>query len=193
MERIRRICGTLLQLRKDFMVAGYTSDLRSFGFHKIACALVCGAALALVACSESTSLNSVVQEPLAASTASSPGAVDDLTAIHVTSGSITLSWSQVGDGTGEPAKFDARYAFSPIGWGWGDATVVTEGTCATPVEGTAIDSTLTCTVLGLKASTTYDFQVVAYRGVLNESSVFGALSNVATATTAEPEIGRAHV
>jgi hypothetical protein len=39
-------------------------------------------------------------------------------------------------------------------------------------------------VLGLVASTGYQFQLVAYRGTLNVNAVFGGLSNVASGTTA---------
>src|SRR5207248_7294352 len=92
-----------------------------------------------------------------------------------------LSFTQVDDGTGQPAKYDVRYAVSPISWG--SATSATSGSCATPVAGTAIGSTLTCIVAGLKPSTNYGFQLVAFRGTLNVAAVFGGLSNVATATT----------
>jgi hypothetical protein len=42
----------------------------------------------------------------------------------------------------------------------------------------------TCTVAGLAASTTYSFELVAYRGTLKVNAVFGGLSNVASGTTA---------
>src|SRR5204863_7479637 len=66
---------------------------------------------------------------------------------------------------------------------WGSASSVTVGTCATPVLGASIGSKRSCTVLGLAASTAYQFQVVAFRGTLNLNAVFGALSNVASGTT----------
>src|SRR5207245_2248968 len=68
--------------------------------------------------------------------------------------------------------------------GWGGAPSVVQGTCATPLAGTAIGETLSCTVLGLARSTAYGFQLVAFSGTLNGVAAFGALSNVATATTA---------
>ena len=113
-----------------------------------------------------------------------PSPVTDLAAAPGGDSSATLTFTAVNDGTGQPAKYDVRYAVHPITWG--TATSVSSGTCRTPVTGYAIGATVKCTALGLSASTTYDFQVVAYRGVLDSSAVFGPLSNVATATTAAP-------
>src|SRR5438876_8579252 len=48
-----------------------------------------------------------------------------------------------------------------------------------------IGVTRTCTVLGLAAGTSYQFQLVAFRGPLyGPGTVFGGLSNVASGTTA---------
>src|SRR5204862_26128 len=60
---------------------------------------------------------------------------------------------------------------------------VTSGTCTTPLAGTAIGAKLTCTVLGLSPSTTYNFQLVPFHGTLNVNAKFGGLSNVASAVT----------
>ena len=112
-----------------------------------------------------------------------PGTVTNLEVVSVTDASATLRWTEVDDGTGQPAKYDVRYADSPIGWGWGPATVVTQGSCATPVQGQAVGQPITCTVEGLSASHAYDFQLVAYRGVFGGNISFGGLSNPATGTT----------
>ncbi len=117
--------------------------------------------------------------------ATAPGTVTDLAVASVTSNSATLSFTEVDDGTGQPAKYDVRYAVAPISWG--SATSVTQGTCATPVLGTAIGAHRTCTVLGLSSSTSYDFELVAYRGTLDQDAVFGELSNIASAMT--PAVG----
>jgi len=117
---------------------------------------------------------------LAAST--NPGTVTDLSVVSTDSSSATLTFTQVDDGTGQPAKYDVRYAIAPISWG--SAASTSSGSCTTPLSGTAIGSALTCTVAGLKAATKYNFQLVAFRGTLNQSGiVFGALSNVAAGTT----------
>jgi len=110
-----------------------------------------------------------------------PGTVTDLQAAVTGSTSVTLSFTQVNDGTGQPAKYDVRYAVAPIGWG--SATSTTSGTCTTPVAGTAIGSQLSCTVLGLTPSTNYGFQLVAFRGTMNLNAVYGILSNIVSATT----------
>jgi len=110
-----------------------------------------------------------------------PSTVTDLKASVTGSSSVTLSFTQVNDGTGQPAKYDVRYAVSPISWG--AATSTTNGTCTTPVAGTATGSQLSCTVLGLTPGTNYNFQLVAFRGTMNLDAVFGSLSNIASATT----------
>jgi len=115
-----------------------------------------------------------------------PGAVTDLAIAGKTDTSLTLSFTDVTDGSGHPANYDVRdVAGSTLTWG-SSAPSVKRGTCATPVVGTSIGAKRTCTVLGLAASTTYSFELVAYRGTLNVNAVFGNLSNLATGTTVAP-------
>ena len=136
----------------------------------------------LSVCSSDTANGPVAAESDASARRSSIlGTVTNLSASALGASSVTLSFTQVSNGAGGPAKYDVRYAPSPINWG--TATSVTSGTCATPVAGSAPGATLTCTVLGLSASTKYDFRLVAFRGTLDVDAVFGGLSNVATATT----------
>ncbi len=111
-----------------------------------------------------------------------PGTVLDLAVASTTASSVTLAFTEVDDGTGQPAKYDIRYA--PGALSWGMAPSVTQGTCATPVAGTAIGAKRTCAVPGLASATGYQFQLVPFRGTLDVDAVFGALSNVATGTTA---------
>ena len=120
-------------------------------------------------------------------TATAPGRVSDLAVSATSDASVTLAFTQVDDGTGQRAKYDIRYAVAPMSWG--SANSVAGGTCATPVAGTAVSSTLTCTVLGLSPSTNYNFQVTAFRGTQNAAAVFGGVSNVAAATTTTPASG----
>jgi Big-like domain-containing protein len=110
-----------------------------------------------------------------------PGNVSNLGVAAVASNSVMLSFTQVDDGTGQPASYDVRYAVSPISWG--SAASVSSGTCASPLAGTGIGTTLTCSVLALTPSTSYDFQIVAFRGHLNADAIFGASSNVASVST----------
>jgi len=111
-----------------------------------------------------------------------PGTVTDLAVVGVTDTVATLAFTEVNDGTGLPASYDIRFGVAPISWG-GSLPSVTRGTCATPVAGSAIGALRKCTVLGLQPSTTYQFQLVAFRGTLNLNAVFGGLSNIAGATT----------
>ena len=111
-----------------------------------------------------------------------PGAVTNLSVVGTTSNSITLSFAEVNDGSGQPASYDIRWASGTITW-WSAASVA-QGTCQVPLTGTVIGTTRSCTVLGLTPSTTYQFQLVAFRGTLNVKAVFGPLSNVVTGATA---------
>jgi uncharacterized protein YjdB len=110
-----------------------------------------------------------------------PGTVTDLTVASVTDSSATLAFTEVNDGTGQPAKYDMRWAAGMLSWG--SAQSVTRGTCGVPMAGTAIGARRTCTVLGLQSGTGYQFQLVAFRGTLNVDAVFGGLSPVASGTT----------
>jgi uncharacterized protein YjdB len=114
----------------------------------------------------------------------SPGTVTDLAVDATTDSSATLAFTEVSDGLGRPASYDVRYVVgSTLTWG-ANATSVSQGTCTTPLAGHASGAKRTCTVLGLASGTTYSFELVAFRGTLNTSAVFGELSNVATAVTA---------
>ena len=115
-------------------------------------------------------------------TVSKPGTVSNLSVGAATNNSATLSFTEVGDGTGHPANYEVRFAAGTIAWG--SAADVSQGTCAVPFLGTTIGARRSCTVLGLAPAKAYQFQLVAYRGTLNLNAVFGALSNIASGTTA---------
>ncbi len=110
-----------------------------------------------------------------------PGTVTDLAVVELTQNSATLSFTEVDDGLGQPARYVVRFAEPPIEWG--SAPEVTEGTCATPVLGQGVRAHLSCTVAGLAPATTYEFQVAAYRSTLDLVETFGNPSNVAQGTT----------
>src|SRR5437763_1511981 len=141
---------------------------------------VAAGSVTITATSEGHSGTSAVTVTAAAAL---PGTVSDLAAPSVTDSSATLSFTEVDNGAGQPAGYDIRFIAGPtLTWG-SSVPSVTRGTCATPVAGTTIGAKRTCTALGVAAGTTYSFQLVAYRGTLTVSAVFGALSTVATATT----------
>ena len=114
-------------------------------------------------------------------TVTNPGTVSNLAVSSVTDNSVTLSFTEVTDGAGQPAKYEVRWAAGTISWG--SATPVAQGTCSVPLVGTAIGATKTCTVQGLAAGTGHQFQLIPFRGTLNVDAVFGPVSNVASGTT----------
>ena len=116
-------------------------------------------------------------------TATSPGTVSDLRVTAANDTSVTLAFTEVDDGTGLPASYDIRLLVGAISWG--SAADVVRGSCATPVVGASIGSTHSCVVLGLAASTTYNFQLVAFRGTLNVTPVFGECLIVTNARAAQ--------
>src|SRR2546429_7940174 len=77
-----------------------------------------------------------------------PAGVTDLAVAATTDTSVTLTFTEVDDGTSGPASYDIRVAPTPLVWG-ATAPSVARGTCATPVAGSTIGATRTCTVLGL--------------------------------------------
>ncbi|PYP71541.1 MAG: hypothetical protein DMD41_12035, partial [Gemmatimonadetes bacterium] len=115
-------------------------------------------------------------------TVTNPGTVTDLAVAGVTDTALTLAFTEVSDGTGQPASYDVRYAVGTLSWS--AAPSVGRGSCTTPVAGSVIGAKRSCTVLGLTAATGYQVQLVAFRGTLNVNAVFGALSNLASGTTA---------
>src|SRR5438128_7798086 len=115
-------------------------------------------------------------------TVTNPGTVTDLAVAGVTDTALTLAFTEVSDGTGQPASYDVRVGGGTLSWS--AAPSVGRGSCTTPVAGSVIGAKRSCTVLGLTAATGYQVQLVAFRGTLNVNAVFGALSNLASGTTA---------
>jgi len=107
---------------------------------------------------------------------SASGSVSDLAAAAEGPDSVTVRWTQVGDGTGNPADYTLRYGSPTISWGSAYSTEV-------EVSGNRIGSSESYTFHGLSSGTNYQFQLVSYRGTLNSSATFGPLSNTVSATT----------
>lgn len=108
-------------------------------------------------------------------TVTAPGVVTNLAVVSTTAASVTLSFTEVTDGTGQSAHYEIRYAVGSISWG--------SSSLGPLLAGGVIGALRTVTVIGLNPSTDYQFQLVAYRGTLNIDAVFGDLSNVVGATT----------
>jgi uncharacterized protein YjdB len=116
-----------------------------------------------------------------------PSAVTNLAVVAMNDTSATLTFTEVSDGAGGAAAVDIRFAPTPLQWG--SATSVARGTCQSPLAGTTVGSTMTCTVLGLTPGTAYSFQLVTFRGTTSANFVFGNASNVVAGTTTAPAVG----
>lgn len=103
--------------------------------------------------------------------------VADLTVAAVSDSSVTLTWTQVDDGRGRPARYRVRYAPPKIDW------KTAELGC--DAAGDRIGAPASCTVTGLEPGATYEFLMMSYRlrGVFWQGAVY---SNVASVTVAEP-------
>src|SRR2546427_118472 len=127
--------------------------------------LVTGAAAGtatITATSEGQGGSAAITVTVPAST--SPGTVTDLAVAGVTETSVTLSFTELDDGTGAPADYDVRTAVgSTLTWWLANGALNKNGTCASPMAGTAIGTKRACTVVGLVAGTTYSLQLVGVR------------------------------
>lgn len=112
-------------------------------------------------------------------TANTP--VNDLRVTAIGATDQTLTWTEVDGGTGLPASYEVRVATPTITWG--TAASVTSGTCSTPVAGTTIGASKSCTVTSLSMTTPYQFQLIPFRGTQGVGAVYGPLSNIASGTT----------
>jgi hypothetical protein len=103
--------------------------------------------------------------------------VDDLRVATTSDSTIELSWTEVDDGTDRPALYRLKYALPPLAWA--------SATVGCNVKGSSIGAPISCTVSGLAAGTTYDFQLMSYRLVRNVWQG-GVYSNVARGATDSP-------
>ena len=110
-----------------------------------------------------------------------PSTVTDLRVVSATTNSVTLAWTAVSDGDGGAAKYAIRTGSPTISWG---SAYQTERS----VDGRPVGDTVTYTYTGLNPATTYQFQLVSYRGTLNQGAVFGNRSNIVTRATSAPAV-----
>ena len=103
--------------------------------------------------------------------------VRDLRPVRVTPSTLRVEWTQIDDGTGEPAWYRVKYAESPL-LDWKVATVGCERT----LRGDGIGAPMSCTIEGLSPDIKYDVQLMSYRMV---EGVWDAAeySNLVTAWT----------
>jgi len=107
-----------------------------------------------------------------------PARIDDLRIVLIGAGRLEVQWTGVNDGTGLPAKYDVRVAPSPLllNGGWGQATD------SRPTPGSAVGASFRYSVGQLEPGRTYDIQVIAHRGTMNQDAIYGQLSNVVSGT-----------
>lgn len=103
--------------------------------------------------------------------------VTDLAARDVTDAGMTLAWTQVDDGTGEPARYRLRYGPEPmVPW--------RSGAIGCDVAGDAIGAEIECTIDGLEPGVTYRALLMSFR--LEDGVWVGArYSNYILVTTVE--------
>lgn len=115
-----------------------------------------------------------------------PSPVTDVSISSVTDTSVTVRFTEVGDGLGAPANYIVRFALPPMTWA--TANSVARGTCAGAVTGSTIGVVRTCTVRGLLPATAYRVQLISYRGTIGQGEVYGPVSNMASGTTANAPV-----
>lgn len=104
--------------------------------------------------------------------------VIDLAVTRFASRSLTLSWTQVDDGTGEPARYRVKYG-APLA-SWSDAAVG----CRL-IVGDVIGQRISCDLEGLDPVTEYEIQLAAFK-VVDGTWIGATRSNVATGSTTAP-------
>jgi hypothetical protein len=82
-------------------------------------------------------------------------AVKDLTPTDASSTAITVTWTQVRDDRGDPARYRVKFARPPISW--------RNATIGCDRRGTEIGAPLSCTIRELEPGVSYDFQLMSYR------------------------------
>jgi uncharacterized protein YjdB len=111
-----------------------------------------------------------------------PSAVTDVAISSVTDTTMTVRFTEVGDGVGAPANYIVRFSLPPLTWA--TANNVVRGTCVGALSGSSIGAVRTCTIRGLLPSTSYRVQLISYRGTIGQGEVYGPLSNTASGITA---------
>jgi uncharacterized protein YjdB len=111
-----------------------------------------------------------------------PMRVSDLRVVGASTGSITLAFTEVDDGAGDPANYALRYGTPVLSWSEAASTEVV-------IEGWSIGSMREYVYTNLVPGTSYEFQLVAYRGTLGSNPVLGELSNTAAGTSTGVQTG----
>jgi hypothetical protein len=110
-----------------------------------------------------------------------PGTVSNLIVSGRSTTSLTVTFTAATDGAGGGSQYALRIATPTLTWS--AAANVTSGSCALPIATVAVGALQSCTVAGLAPGTSYQIQLVAYRGTWSSAPVLGALSNLASGAT----------
>src|SRR2546425_6482801 len=122
---------------------------------------------ALVACDQADRLLTSHSHPSFNTSSGNPDGVTDLAVAAASDTSITLSLTEVDDGIGAPASYDVRYVVGPsISWG-SSTPSVKDGSCATPVAGTAHGAERRRTPRGLPGPPPHPLPPLAFPGPPN--------------------------
>jgi hypothetical protein len=161
--------GEPLSCTVDALDAGTTYDFQLMSYRTSTSGVITSAAYSNVV--TITTPSSPSPPPASA------GRISDLSVSATTGSSLTLRWTQVDDGTGQPASYQVRSSAPPIGWS--DATIG----CGPELSGTAIGTAMSCTVDGLLPATDYEVVVAAF-GEVDGAWQGTSYSNVARGRTA---------
>jgi hypothetical protein len=155
----------------DGLEPGTTYDLMLMSYRRRGNAQV-GAVFSSVATATTTGTPQQTSEPKA----KNPYVVQDLDIVKAAATSFTVTWTQVDDGTGSPARYRVKYDLPAIDYD--------SATVGCNVTGDEIGAPASCTISGLDEVTTYDVQLMSYRVEEGSSTWNDAVySNIATAET----------
>ena len=102
-------------------------------------------------------------------------AVKDLTPTDASSTAIRVTWTQVRDDRGNPARYRVKFSQPPISW--------RSATVGCDRRGTEVGAPLSCTIRGLEPATSYDFQLMSYRRRSDGSWAGAVYSNIGIGQT----------
>lgn len=112
-----------------------------------------------------------------------PGSVDahrvgDLETLQASDTTLTVGWTEVDGGVGQPARYRILYAEPPI--------TLSSATVGCDVVGSEIGAAASCTIQGLDAGTSYEMQLISYRLGEDGSTWEGAVESNVVAGDTEP-------
>lgn len=137
----------------------------------------------LAACTADSPLTVEAGDPTAATAVVNAGEVVDLAVVDLTTTALTVAWTQVGDGTGDPAWYRVKYATPPIDW-----DLAATG-CESTIRGDAVGEPISCVVDGLEPGTAYEVQLMSHRsqGGRWKGAVYSNVAEGRTAAAAPTE------